>query len=205
MLKLFITRHGETEWNVQKRMQGWKNSNLTERGVANAKALGESLKEIEFNRVYCSPLDRTRHTTELILNGRDIEVVYDENLREIHLGEVEGLNQQEANAIYPDFNIHFWEKPHLYKAKSGEDFYQVRERVINTLNRIITENPSGNVLIVTHGVILKTIHSYFKNLSMERLWDPPFIYDTSLTIVEIENGKYNIVVEGDISHIMEIE
>jgi probable phosphoglycerate mutase len=205
MLKLFITRHGETEWNVQKRMQGWKNSNLTERGVANAKALGESLKEIEFNRVYCSPLDRTRHTTELILNGRDIEVVYEENLREIHLGEVEGLNQQEANAIYSDFSIHFWEKPHLYKAKSGEDFYQVRERVINTLIRIITENPSGNVLIVTHGVILKTIHSYFKNLSMERLWDPPFIYDTSLTIVEIENGKYNIVVEGDISHIMEIE
>jgi probable phosphoglycerate mutase len=205
MLKLFITRHGETEWNVQKRMQGWKNSNLTERGVANAKALGESLKEIEFNRVYCSPLNRTRHTTELILNGRDIEVVYEENLREIHLGEVEGLNQQEANAIYSDFSIHFWEKPHLYKAKSGEDFYQVRERVINTLNRIITENPSGNVLIVTHGVILKTIHSYFKNLSMERLWDPPFIYDTSLTIVEIENGRYNIVVEGDISHIMEIE
>jgi probable phosphoglycerate mutase len=205
MLKLYITRHGETEWNIQKRMQGWKNSNLTERGVANAKALGESLKEVKFKRVYCSPLDRTKHTTELILNGRDIEVVYEENLREIHLGEVEGLNQQEANAVYPDFSIHFWEKPHLYKAKSGEDFYQVRERVIKTLDKIIAENPKGNVLIVTHGVILKTIHSYFKNLPMEKLWDPPFIYDTSLTIVEIENGNYNIAVEGDISHIREIE
>ncbi len=205
MLKLYITRHGETEWNIQKRMQGWKNSNLTERGVANAKALGESLKEIEFNRVYCSPLDRTRHTTELILNGRNIEVVYEENLREIHLGEVEGLNQQEANEVYSDFSIHFWEKPHLYRARSGEDFYQVRERVIKTLHKIIAENPSGNVLIVTHGVILKTIHSYFKNLPMDRLWDPPFIYDTSLTIVEIENGMNNIVVEGDISHIREIE
>lgn len=205
MLKLYITRHGETEWNIQKRMQGWKNSNLTERGIANAKALGESLKETEFNRVYCSPLDRTKHTTELILNGRDIEVVYEENLREIHLGEVEGLNQQEANAVHSDFSIHFWEKPHLYKAKSGEDFYQVRERVVKTLDKIIAENPTGNVLIVTHGVILKTIHSYFKNLPMERLWDPPFIYDTSLTIVQIEDGKCNIVVEGDISHIREIE
>jgi broad specificity phosphatase PhoE len=70
---------------------------------------------------------------------------------------------------------------------------------------LIAENPTGNVLIVTHGVILKTIHSYFKNLPMERLWDPPFIYDTSLTIVEIENENYNIVVEGDISHIREIQ
>ncbi|MCM0649083.1 histidine phosphatase family protein [Clostridium swellfunianum] len=205
MLRLYITRHGETEWNIQKRMQGWKNSNLTNRGIRNAKALGDALKKVEFKRVYCSPLDRTRHTTELILDGRDIEVVYEENLREIHLGEIEGKNQEEANIIYPDFSTHFWEKPHLYKAKSGEDFYQVRERVLKALERIIKENPSGNVLIVTHGVILKTIHSYFKNLSMERLWDPPFIYDTSLTIVEIENGEFNIVVEGDVSHIKDIE
>lgn len=205
MLSLYITRHGETEWNIQRRMQGWKNSNLTERGLRNARALGEALEDVEFKRVYCSPLDRTRQTTELILNGRDIEVVYEENLREIHLGEVEGKNQQEANEIYPGFSSHFWENPHLYKPKSGEDFYQVRERVIKTLDKIIAENPSGNVLIVTHGVVLKTIHSYFKKLPMERLWDPPFIYDTSLTIVEIEEGYINIALEGDISHIKEIE
>jgi probable phosphoglycerate mutase len=205
MLSLYITRHGETEWNIQRRMQGWKNSNLTERGIRNAIALGEALEDVEFKRVYCSPLDRTRQTTELILNGRDIEVVYEENLREIHLGEVEGKNQQEANEIYPGFSSHFWENPHLYKPKSGEDFYQVKERVIKSIDKIIAENPSGNVLIVTHGVVLKTIHSYFKNLPMERLWDPPFIYDTSLTIVEIEEGNINIVLEGDISHIKEIE
>lgn len=201
MLRLYITRHGETEWNIQKRMQGWKNSNLTERGIANAKALGKSLSEIQFNRVYCSPLDRTRHTAELILAGRDIEVIYDDNLKEINLGEIEGKNQEEANEIYPEFGSHFWENPHLYKAKSGEDFYEVRERVVSTLERIIKENLSGNVLIVTHGVVLKTIHSFFKNLPMERLWDPPFIYDTSLTIVEVEHSKYKILVEGDISHL----
>jgi probable phosphoglycerate mutase len=201
MLRLYITRHGETEWNTQHRMQGWKNSNLTEKGVSNAKALGKSLKNIEFKKVYCSPLDRTRHTTELILNGRDIEVVYDENLREIHLGELEGLNQEEVAAIYPDFKTHFWENPHLYKAKSGEDFFNVKERVVKVLEDIIKDNPEGNILIVTHGVVLKTIHAYFKNLPMERLWDPPFIYDTSLTIVEVANGTSNILVEGDISHI----
>jgi probable phosphoglycerate mutase len=103
--------------------------------------------------------------------------------------------------LYPDFRNHFWEAPHLYNAASGEDFYQVKERVIRTLEKIISENPEGNILIVTHGVVLKTIHSYFKNLPMERLWDPPFIYDTSLTIVEIKEGKSEVLVEGDISHL----
>jgi len=201
MLRLYITRHGETEWNIQGRMQGWKNSNLTNKGISNAKALGESLKNVEFNKVYCSPLDRTRHTAELILSGRDIPVVYDDNLREIHLGELEGLNQEEIKEVYPEFGNHFWENPHLYKAKSGEDFYKVRERVLKVLDRIMSENTEGNILIVTHGVVLKTFHAYFKDLPMERLWDPPFIYDTSLTIVEIENGKSEVVVEGDISHL----
>jgi broad specificity phosphatase PhoE len=201
MLRLYITRHGETEWNTQGRMQGWKNSNLTERGRMNAMALGRALQNVEFRKVYCSPLERTRVTTGLILGGRDVEVIYNENLKEIHLGELEGLTQDEIKDIYPEFQIHFWKNPHEYVPRSGESFYEVRDRVIKTLEQIIEDNPDGNVMIVTHGVVLKTIHSYFKNLTMERLWDPPFIYDTSLTIVEINDGKARIIVEGDISHI----
>lgn len=201
MLRLYITRHGETIWNTEKRMQGWKNSELTERGISNAKALGESLKKVEFKRVYCSPLYRTRRTAELILAERTVEVIYDHNLKEINLGEIEGLNQEEAKQLYPHFSTHFWEQPHLYKASSGEDFYEVRERVVKTLNKIIEENPEGNVLIVTHGVILKTIQGYFNNTPMENFWAPPFIYDTSLTIVEIDKHKAKILVEGDISHL----
>lgn len=201
MLRLYITRHGETEWNTQGRMQGWKNSNLTDRGRMNAIALGKALQNVEFKKVYSSSLDRTKVTTELILGGRDVEVVYDDNLKEIHLGELEGLTQEEIKNIYPEFESHFWKNPHEYVPKSGESFYEVKDRVIKALEQIINDNPEGNVMIVTHGVVLKTIHSYFKNLSMERLWDPPFIYDTSLTIVEINDGMAKIIVEGDISHI----
>jgi len=201
MLRLYITRHGETQWNTEGRMQGWKNSNLTERGRMNAAALGKSLQNVEFKKVYCSPLDRTKETTELILKGRNVEVVYDENLKEINLGELEGLNQEKIKNIYPEFQSHFWNNPQDYVPISGESFYDVKDRVTKALERIISENQEGNVMIVTHGVVLKTIHAYFKNLSMDRLWDPPFIYDTSLTIVEIETGIAKIIVEGDISHI----
>lgn len=201
MLRLYITRHGETEWNIEGRMQGWKNSNLTKRGRMNAIALGQSLSNTQFKRVYCSTLDRTKETTELIFKGRNVEVIYDDSLKEINLGELEGLNQEEIRNIYPEFQSHFWKNPQEYVPISGESFYDVKNRVTKALDRIIRENPEGNVMIVTHGVVLKTIHAYFKNLTMDRLWDPPFIYDTSLTIVEIENGIAKIIVEGDISHI----
>lgn len=201
MLRLYITRHGETEWNTQGRMQGWRNSNLTDKGRSNALALGKALENVDFKRVYCSPLDRTKTTAELIFAGRNVDIVYEEALKEIHLGELEGLTQDEISDIYPEFQSHFWKNPHEYVPKSGESFYDVKTRVVNALKKIIDENPEGNVMIVTHGVVLKTIHSYFKNLPMERLWDPPFIYDTSLTIVEVYEGKTKIVVEGDISHI----
>ena len=57
-MKIYITRHGETKWNIQGRMQGWKNSDLTEKGIENAKKLGKSLKEINFDCIYSSPSGR---------------------------------------------------------------------------------------------------------------------------------------------------
>jgi probable phosphoglycerate mutase len=87
MITLYITRHGETEWNKEKRMQGWLDSNLTESGIKNAVSLGERLKETEFTAIYSSPSGRTKATTSLIRGERDIPVIYDENLKEIKLGQ----------------------------------------------------------------------------------------------------------------------
>jgi broad specificity phosphatase PhoE len=72
MIKLYITRHGETIWNTEKRMQGWLDSNLTENGKKNAEALGERLKDIEFEAIYSSPSQRTKTTTELVKGDRAI-------------------------------------------------------------------------------------------------------------------------------------
>ncbi|MCY7919778.1 histidine phosphatase family protein [Bacillus vallismortis] len=64
MLHLYIARHGQTQWNVEKRMQGWQDSDLTELGLYNARALGERLPDIEFNQVYISPSKRTEETAK---------------------------------------------------------------------------------------------------------------------------------------------
>ena len=66
-------------------------------------------------------------------------------------------------------------------------------------------NTNKNILFITHTITLKTIMAYFENREFERLWDPPFIYDTSLSIVEIKDGRSNIVLHGDISHFSDLK
>lgn len=200
MVKLFITRHGETIWNTQKRLQGWQDSDLTENGINNALLLSKRLKDIEFTSIYTSPSKRTLHTAILIKGDRKQNIIEDENLREISLGEWEGQTQDFLTEMYPEEYYAFWNTPHLYTANSGEDFVQLQGRVHEFLKRIISEHDNGNILVVTHSVFIKVLLANCKNLSLEELWSPPFIHDTSLTIIEIKNGEIEISLEGDISH-----
>lgn len=200
VLNLYITRHGETIWNTEKRLQGWKDSALTENGVENAKLLGERLKDTEFDMIYASPSTRARMTAELIKGDRELIIREEENLREINLGEWEGRTHNDLEEAYPEEYHAFWNTPHLYKTKSGEDFYQLQARVKKVLTRIMGEHKDGNVLLVTHSVFIKALLAHCKNAPIEQLWAPPFIHDTSLTIIEVNNGKVDIKLEGDISH-----
>ena len=200
LLRLFVTRHGETIWNTQRKLQGWSNSDLTENGIENALLLGDRLKDIDFQSIYASPSKRTVHTATLIKGGRKQLVIEDENLREIYLGKWEGQTQDALKEKYPEEYHAFWNTPHLYTTESGESFYQLQDRVINFLKRIMADYDNGNILIVTHSVFIKALLLHCKSLSIPQLWAPPFIHDTSLSIIEMKDGKIEIKLEGDIAH-----
>ncbi|MFJ8063687.1 histidine phosphatase family protein [Psychrobacillus sp. NPDC096426] len=200
MLTLYITRHGETVWNTQKRMQGWSDSELTENGICNAISLGNTLKEVKFDAIYTSPSKRTVSTANLIKGGREIPIILDENLREINMGLWEGQTFSAIEDIYPMEYYSFWNTPHLYKSLNGESFAVLKNRVVNAIISVQEKHSSGNILIVTHSVVIKTLLAFFKNYPLEKLWEPPFIHDTSLTIIQLNGKESNIVLEGDLSH-----
>ncbi|UOY92309.1 histidine phosphatase family protein [Ectobacillus sp. JY-23] len=200
MLTLYITRHGETEWNVQKRMQGWLDSELTDKGINHAKSLGVRLKDIDFTAVYTSTSGRTQLTAKLICEGKDVPTIHDENLQEINVGDWEGKTHSDIQKHDPSEYDAFWNAPKQYKSVSGETFYEVWERALRALKRITKEQHTGNILIVTHSVVIKCLLAIFKNASIEQLWDPPYIHDTSLTMVEVDEVGYRVLLEGDLSH-----
>ncbi|RZT15543.1 phosphoglycerate mutase [Fictibacillus sp. BK138] len=203
LLRLFVTRHGETIWNTQQKLQGWKDSDLTKNGVKNALSLGSRLRDLEFQSIYASPSRRTLITAELIRGEREQEIIEDENLREINLGDWEGQTHDYVKGQYPDEYSAFWNTPHLYTTSSGEDFYQLQERVNRFLNKILSKHDKGDILIVTHSVFIKALLSQCKRLSIADLWNPPHIHDTSLTVVEVHGNQLEIKLEGDVEHLNE--
>ena len=202
MLTLYIVRHGETEWNIENKLQGWMDSALTNKGIEHSLRLQKRLEPVYFQHIYASPSGRAIHTANLIKGLQNIEVKTDENLKEIHLGSWEGKTHDEVKLNEPERYDHFWNAPHLYVADTGETFEQLQQRVDNFLSSIVTEHTEGNILVVTHTVFIKMLLANVKQLPISELWGPPYIKDTSLSIIEFENSSSNILLEADIEHLL---
>lgn len=93
----------------------------------------------------------------------------------------------------------FLNQPELYKPRNGETFFELRNRAASFLTDLQATFQTGNVLIVTHSILIKTLISIFRDQKIETIWDPPYIHNSSLTVVEINQNKYNFLAEGDIS------
>ena len=143
MADLYLVRHGQTELNVQNILQGWHDSPLTARGREQALATRTAfeVRGVTFDHVYSSPLGRARHTAELIAGeGRSIELVDD--LREWHLGSLEGTSNRELpSQPLGDYPVAF----------GGESEAQLRSRMVAALSRIMDRPQHNCVLAVSHG------------------------------------------------------
>ena len=112
-MQLHLIRHGQTNWNEEKRIQGQSDSIITELGVSQARALGERLREIDYAAHYSSSSVRTRQTTEHAFPAAS-DVRFRDELREIYLGPWEGNLYADMAEREPDSYKHFWEQPHLF-------------------------------------------------------------------------------------------
>lgn len=199
-MKIYITRHGETLWNKEGKMQGWLNSDLTEEGILNAKKLGESLKDIDFDRIYSSPLGRAYETAKYIRGDRNIPIILEENLKEMGFGIWEGMGNTKVNELYPEQKHDFWNQPHLYlPVDGGESYQQLIDRVANTLQEIIKSESGEIILLVTHAAVIKAIFSLVKKFPLEDFWSPPFLYNNCLSILEVSGDRMEFTLEADIT------
>lgn len=204
MLNIYLTRHGETQWNIENRLQGSKNSQLTDKGIEHAFMLGNRLRNIDFSAIYTSPLERALQTANYIKSDKDVPIYTIENLKEMNFGDWEGKTKDEIEAVdnYKNEYHNFWHIPHMYNHKphNGEGLITFKRRVEEALSKVISSNSDGNILIVTHAVVIKAILSFTMDISTDKMWDPPFIHGTSLTIFKWDGEQFNFKMIGDISH-----
>lgn len=200
-MKIYLTRHGETKWNKEGRMQGRLDSDLTELGENQAKWLGESLFDVNIDIIISSSSSRTKATSNLIKGYRNIEIITKDELMEIDGGKWEGMLHKDISEDYPKDYHKFWNEPHKFKVENGgESFSELVNRAGNIIEDIISEYNGKDVLIVSHGMFLKAIYSYIKNIPLEEFWSGVFMKPTCLNILEVEGDNRKFILEGDISH-----
>jgi broad specificity phosphatase PhoE len=185
---IFLARHGESDWNVEKRFQGHRDRPLTERGREQAHALADLVGAEKIGAVYTSPLSRARETAEIVAARVGLKVVALPELREVDTGSWSGLSRADVEARFPEGFARWrsggsgWE--------NGESYDEMAERVIGALRKIAEDHPDGHVLVISHGGPIRAIHAAAEGLAIKdyrRL--KPVEPNARLSAVAVENGR----------------
>ena len=166
---IFLARHGETEWNLQQRLQGHKDSPLTPNGIQQAQEIKNALEPYSIDLAYVSPLQRARDTIRIVLKDRELIPIVSENLREISIGPWEGKTRKETAFTHPDQYLAFWEKPNLFNLRGAETFQELQHRMVQELESIFVKHRGHNVLVVSHWIAIKVVLAHYSAIPLSNL------------------------------------
>lgn len=188
MEKLFLVRHGQSLWNLENRFTGWKDIDITEAGIEEAKKAGLALKGERIDIAFTSALIRAKHTLSIILNeigNPNIPVIKDKALNERSYGNLEGLNKAETALKYGDEQVHIWRRSYDVVPPGGESLKDTYNRVIPYFESQIRPllKKGENVLIVAHGNSLRALIMYLEHLSPEEILEREIATGFPLTYV----------------------
>lgn len=200
---LFITRHGETLWNTQKRFQGFKDSPLTENGINRAKRLNQVVKNNDIEVIVSSPLKRAHDTAMYAKGDLDIPVVEMDEFREMNLGQWEGRTLEELEKEDGDNYKKYWNTPFEYETRNGENFQDLLDRINIGLIKVIEQFEGKRVLLVTHGMTLMAILSILTKRDLNEIIKEPVRAQTGITHIEIGVLKNKLILDNDTSHFEE--
>ncbi len=156
MTRLYVVRHGQTEWNVLKKVQGHTDINLTKEGEIQAADLGKKLADIKFDRVFSSDLVRAKRTAEIIALEKKLAVVTTKVLREQYFGKYEGMYSHEFRALFREWSKMSDQQKHVFVLSEDMESNEVAvSRLINFLREISVAYPSETILVVAHGGIMR--------------------------------------------------
>ena len=173
---LVLVRHGQSEWNKENLFTGWKDPNLTEKGIEEASKAGKELKanEMKFDIMFTSDLIRAQETGRIILeemDQTDITVVKDICLNERNYGDLAGLNKDDARKKWGDEQVHIWRRSFDVPPPGGESLKDTAERVLPYFEaNIRTKVVDGlNILVAAHGNSLRALVMELEQISPEEI------------------------------------
>jgi phosphoserine phosphatase len=201
MRRLYLLRHGESEWNLSGQVQGTKDSELTEKGIEQAKLAANRLKLENIDKIYSSPLKRAKHTAEVVAESIGIESIVDIGLKEMCFGHWEGVLLKEIQKDNADEFMMWKKSPHKFKVKDSESLKEVQERMLNVIKKIKETEDAENVLLVSHGTAIKAMVLGLLGIDLSKYGNFS-VSNTGITLIEF--GDYNTVMRyfNDKAHLL---
>lgn len=204
MAKLFLVRHGQSQWNLENRFTGWQDIDITELGQQEARQAGLALMDEQIDVAFTSKLIRAQHTLKIILEetGKtDVPVIINGALNERAYGMLEGLNKTETAEKYGAEQVHIWRRSFDTAPPGGESLKDTYNRVIPYFESYIKPQlqQQKNVLIVAHGNSLRALIMFLEHLSSEEILQREiatgepltYAFDEQMNSIRLGKSVYN--------------
>ena len=188
-MKLIFIRHGQTDWNVQGKIQGSYDSELNATGIEQAMSLSEKLLNLnyKFSKIYSSPQKRALKTAEILSKSSNVDYISVKDLQEMNMGKWEGLSWKEVEEQYPNEYKEWYLNRRYTKTPDGEAYQDMLERVLKAIHKIINEN-NEDVVIVSHSAVIMCLQCYVTNTPFN---DMLKFKTKNANITEIDSNLFN--------------
>ena len=192
MGSIIFLRHGQAKNNTERILAGrTPGIPLTEKGIDQAQKAAEFLKQMNISRIYSSPIERAKHTAEIVGKQNSVDVAIDERLIELDMGKFTGMPYDEIFSSHGNVFMKFY-NGELEIAHNGvETFEEVKKRIHDIVDHVLETHPDENVVLVTHMDPIKAMLSTVVDLTPENLFEL-IIANASLNIFREYKRKFSI-------------
>lgn len=202
MTTLYFLRHGEASGNVERFFHGAYDSDLTENGRLQAELAAKVISTCPVDAVYASDLKRAFDTAMCSAKALNLPVIKCPSLREIDGGKWENVPWDELPLKFSESYNNWCNHPHLLKMPDGETMEGFQNRICSAVEEIIKKEKEKNILIATHGTVIKVFLCKIMGYALSDLNEVPWVDNASITVVEIgDDMSYNVIKMGDNSHL----
>ena len=188
MTTIYLARHGESDWNVERRWQGHADRPLTDRGRGQAQNLAARLAGVDLDAVYSSDLRRAWETADAVASAKGLDVIRLPELREVDVGSWSGLTRDECEARFPEAFARWraggsgWD--------DGESYEEMGERIVEAIGRLAAEHQGGAILVVSHGGPIRAVHAHALGVDIAtHRRTGPVEPNARLSSVSVEDGR----------------
>lgn len=204
MTEIWFIRHGETDWNRQRRLQGWQDIPLNEAGRQQAAQLAARMRDeavqTRFDALYSSDLQRARDTAQPVAEQLDLRIRTEPGIRERGFGVLEGLDLEHIDTLAPAAAASWKSRDPLRPLDGGETLGQFQSRVISTVDDIAARHGGERIMLFTHGGVLDIVWRPASGVPLNAPRDASML-NVSINRVGVSGREWQVLDWGDVSHV----